>query len=688
MNVSRGSRLPLFLAAITSVIWLGAFIWACSLQPADLPHDPLGMMIVAAGALTPVAMAFALAAAVLAARGARAAGAARDTGALSFAGSLEDAEARLSGAASRIDSVRSFLAADMETFESISAALVTQGEKADHVTHELARHAAAAEDAARRLGDVLPRAEELASRMDVTIDRSAEAMQRHHEQLDDARQKAESGTTALLDAGQTVTTTWNAAFAELEQRSIAARTAADAGIGRLQAEGDALATRVERAGSELEAMTGDARRRMEETLAAMHERSTEIEAGIARQHQLVEQLLTSAERNFQLVEARINHHEKTSQGALGRLSERATELNRSVDSLAEPLRTAQQLMEDYRMSVAALREATDAASSVLATDIPDRAAAARDMGAALSESILGLTGTMDMVERRARSLAAPIAESRGVLEEASRAYAEQREAIAMAAEALVVELNQARELIADVERQTESTSLAAATRLVDAMSQVRDVASQTSATVRNALEKVIADARDSLSGAAAEAMQASFSGPIAQQATAAEAAAAAAADTARGASERTAASMLALAETLQRIESRVGLRRSELEDAWQRDLLQQAQIIGDRLAGASISLSEAMGKPMTDSDWAEWRKGERTLFHRRAHALLTRRETRELRELLESDAAFADAAQRYTAEFDSLLKRLDPAGTGPLGTALLSSESGRTAAALTEALGR
>jgi len=90
-----------------------------------------------------------------------------------------------------------------------------------------------------------------------------------------------------------------------------------------------------------------------------------------------------------------------------------------------------------------------------------------------------------------------------------------------------------------------------------------------------------------------------------------------------------------------------------------------------------------MGKPMSDADWTAWRKGERSLFNRRALSLLEKREARALKEQIAADPELGETVRHYTADFAALLARTGDAGLAP---ALLSSDAGRLAAALIEVL--
>jgi hypothetical protein len=143
--------------------------------------------------------------------------------------------------------------------------------------------------------------------------------------------------------------------------------------------------------------------------------------------------------------------------------------------------------------------------------------------------------------------------------------------------------------------------------------------------------------------------------------------------------------MAQLASALQLLDQRAADRLTAIEEAQQKDLLASAALLTDRLAQASTSLSAALGKPMDDRDWALWRKGERGLFSRRALTLLSKREARDLKVLVETDPKLAETARRYTASFEGLIQRLEP-GLPALAAALRNSEHGRLSAALTEAL--
>lgn len=699
----RGSRLPLILAAIASIVWLGL---AGSVLVRDLPGEAydilalLALLQLAGTMLAGPAAFFALAAAILAARRAHAAHSFLDDAAFAGANAieaLEDAEARLTGIVTRVNAVREVLASDMETFAQTASGLTTHVENAGAAVSSLRESSQEAHAAGERLATLVPTTMDAANRLQAALRETGEGMERESGRMDMARQSLLTDTRTLGETGDNILKKLGEGYEALHAQATQSQTASTDSMKAMSAEADALLEKCRQATAHMNQVILDAEERLNQLggdtardialrLETLVSGAASFDHQLKAQIQQTEALAATAERTFQLLDARITHNETTSKAVLERLSGRVAQLSGSVDGLFDPLKAGKIEIDQLDIAVSGLRATISETIEALGQSLPSKTEAAKAATHGMAQELRALMVAIDDAQRRAQELIIPIQESRATIDEAALGYARQREAIAIAAEALVVELNQARLLIAEVEQQTETTSLAAATRLVDAMARVRDVATQTSTTVRSALDGVIDNARDSLSQAAFTAMQQNFSIPIAEQAQLAEQAAAQAADTARQAAERTAASMTALAGTLKRLDQRIESRLLDMETAAQQDMLASAQLLTDRLAAHSITLAASLGKPMTDTDWAQWRKGERGMFNRRTLSLLDRKDARELKQLMGTDAEFAGTAQRYTAEFDALLKRIDPSDTSPLIPALLSSEYGRLAATLHEAL--
>lgn len=672
-------RTSFLIVTLLSLVWLAYATWGLLHEGARI-GNLFDFLQAFAVILTPVAALYALASAL---------GNRERLPTLREPDTLEETESRLAGVTSRIEALRGLLGTELESLGTVSATLDAQAAATRQLVQDLASATGAAGEAARTLEAILPAATaatetlhqalaETARNAEAQADRSGAAagvLAQHLAALSEqgaaaaaslaqARTQSESGMRAIRGEADSL-------FEMLENTLVAKRKAV------LQ-QGEAMAQQLADSYGRLEAMANTSTEGLSARLEALGTRAEAIEGRLKSQASMTKSLVTSGERAFQLLDARLAHSSETSRTTLERLSANVQEIGSELARLSQPLRDTRGATQELQGAVGMLKETALQTVDVLVQVIPERSVSASKAAETLAGDLGALVNAIEAAHGRAQALAEPIASSRAALDEAGRAYTSQREAIEAAGVTLVAELQRARTLIGEVEEQTRDTSLTAATRLVEAMARVRDVTSQTTGTMREMLDGLLAEAQESLSAAADEAMRKSFVEPIARHAREAEAAAAAAA-------ERTAGSMAALANTLKLIEDRTSDRVTKLEEAHQSDILAAASLLTDELARSSVSIASALGRPMDDNDWALWRKGERGLFSRRAHALLDKHEARELKLLLDGDDGFARSAREYTAAFEALAQRFEGQAPG-LVSALRGSEQGRLAAALSEVL--
>lgn len=686
---------PFRIAALLSGAWVAGLL-LFQLLAGTRPGigGAVAWLLFEAPAVTwlPVIAAFAVAAA---------ANAARPAPPLAVEPPDEAAAERLDQVASRIADLRAALADDANrlvdqaeqlatrlahTRDELTAAATTAAE-ADAASRGLAQAIAAAatggEGLARTLAGLRSAAEAgagdaerssvaLLERQRALADSSAEAVARMDALLEALASRAEESRTRMAAQTESIAEAAARALADTERAGTLLAETVDA-------QAAALERHVTEARSTLEGLGTSAAQQLGQRLEALAHAAADIETRLQAHLSTTEAIGAAAERAFQLLDARLAHSASVSGSTLDALAGRVQEVGARMDALVEPLKASRLGVTELAAAVGALEEGATRALALLAEEVPQRAEESRGRLGLLSGDLQSVEASLGRAEAGLERLAAPVRESQTALEAATASFEKQREAMQIAGEALVVELEQARQLIAEVEQATEATSLAAATRLVDAMTRVREVAQQTTGTLREMLAGVIGEARDALAEAASSAMQASFAGPITRQVEAAERAAVAAA-------ERSAASLAALAGTLKLLDGRAEDRMAELEAAAQRELAAGASFLTDQLARSAVSIASALGQPMSDEDWARWRAGERTMFRRRAITLLAKAERDRLKGLIEKNPEFAEAARSYTTGFDALLARIDRIGAPGVATALLDSDSGRLAAALAEAL--
>jgi hypothetical protein len=683
-------RLSFVIATLLGLAWIGFGLWAMTADGAQ-PESLFAAVQAFGILLMPVAAMYALAAAL---------GNRERIPVLDKSDSLEDTEARVAGAAARIDALKGSLVSDLGALAATADALEARSREAQQLVGDLSAASSGAMEASKALETVLPQAEAAARLLREALSEAGREAIEQTSRADAAARVLAEGLATLSGRGREASDTLGSALASLEAQAERGRTQSEAAMRAIRGEadtlfellentavakreamarqGEAVTGQLAEAYQRLEAMGTAAAAQLAERLQQLGKQAEIIEARLKSQGALTESLATSGERAFKLLDARLQHSQETSGTALDRLSGRIQEVSTELGRLSQPLKDTQAATQGLEGTVKALRETAMQTVDVLGETLPARTVEAGRAAETLTADLLQLVGAIDKAHAKAAALAAPIAESRAALEAASEGYAAQRTAIEAAGQALVVELQQARTLIGEVEEQTRDTSLSAASRLVDAMARVRDVANQTTGTMREMLDGVIEEARTSLEQTADAAMRKSYAGPVAALAREAEEAAGAAA-------ERTAASMAALANTLKLLEERSTDRVAQFEESRQADLLAAAALLTDRLAESAVSLASALGKPMDDADWTLWRRGERGLFNRRTLALLEKREAKELKGLLERDPEFARGARDYTAAFDALIRRFE-AQAPALAAALQGSDQGRLAAALSEAI--
>ncbi len=601
-----------------------------------------------------------------------------------------EAVAAAGSVAARLASVREMLELDVAAVEALAGTLEARATAAARQLREATAAAGQTGEAAAALEAGVARGLAAAEGLARTLAGLSEGLE--------AQRASLAATASALEATRADAEKAHAALADAAGRSAAAlaehggrlHADAEAALARIGEAGAALAAAIAGQRSELDAAMADARA----TLAAIGSEAAralgrhfetligqarELEVRIAGQTGVTGELVRTADQGFQILDKRLEHSAKTTGQTLDQLQARLQAAAAAVDALAEPVRTGRAAVGELYAAVGSVRESALALTDLLSGTLPQQTVAATAAAETLGAEVRRLLEAVEQAHGRIVAMADPVRESRAVLDEATSRFAAQREAVQIAGEALVVELEQARQLVAEVERTTEASSLAAATRLVDALTRVREVANQATGTMREMLEGIVAEAREALGAAARDSLKAGFVEPVAEQAALAE-------SRARAAAERSAQALARLAEALRLVDSRTESRLRELADLGGRELVAAAQLLTDRMAAEAVTISSALGREMDADDWAKWRAGERGLFKRRALALLEKQEAKALKALLGRDPGFAEAARRFTAGFEALIARLEAGQGSGLAAIIRSSEAGRLAAALVEVL--
>lgn len=276
-----------------------------------------------------------------------------------------------------------------------------------------------------------------------------------------------------------------------------------------------------------------------------------------------------------------------------------------------------------------------------------------------------------------------------LLRDSAAAFERDHAAVSGLAQSLAGEFDMARGVVAEIHSSTEQTAIAAASRMVENVMQVRQAVNATSAEIRDLLTSVLAEAEQSLDAFASTKAEAAFGAPIRLQIAALEDASVKAADAAGAASERLSARLLDLMHTISETEARVDEVDTRMEVRARDTLAARSLRLVDSLQEASVDVARLLAVDVGDSAWARYLKGDRSLFARATVRLADKDTARKISRHFTHDEAFQMEASRYLDQFEELIRRVlkDPDGEA-FALVLLSSDIGKLYVMISEAIGR
>lgn len=680
----ESNRTAFWIAALISLGWLGY----CFLVPG---HDLLAADTTASADILPRPLVIALALAPIAAIFAVAAAFGPQTRPplLDAPDSLEETESRLAGVTARIQSLRESLGQELSALDLATTTLEARSEAARLLMDDLHQGSKAASTAHQSLQAIIPEANrtadaltsafaDTANRAAIESDRLQSSMRglanelgvldrqskATAESMAEARQQTNAGMRAIRSEADSL-------FEVLENTLVAKRQT-------ILQESEQIITGLSDNYSRFQALAGQSLGALAAQISQLGQTTQAISARLQQSIADTARLQEQGTQFLQQMDGGLNESRSTAHSLMQDLSAQSEQMEQKFARLSDPFDRAQQMVADLTGGIKTLMASATDMSDLLAARLPQSAASATDATTQLMDQVKSLNEHVEDIAGSLENLLQPLEQKQTDIQTAAADYAQQKQAIEDAGSALVVELQQAKLLLDEVEDLTRDTSLAAASGLVDTFTQVRDIANQATGSMRQTLDGLIDEARISLQQAADDALRRSFAEPIAQYVQQAQASAA-------GAAERTASSMAALAEAVRLIEDRTRSSHAWLTAADHEDLTESSAFLMDELSQAAVSIADALDHPMNDADWKAWQKGERGLFSQRAHGLLRRRDASDIAALLRENNRLAQSARTYCASFEALAKRFEES-VPALGAALRGSEQGRLAALLSEVM--
>ncbi|WP_152569436.1 MULTISPECIES: hypothetical protein [Sphingomonas] len=221
--------------------------------------------------------------------------------------------------------------------------------------------------------------------------------------------------------------------------------------------------------------------------------------------------------------------------------------------------------------------------------------------------------------------------------------------------------------------------------LVLAMVQVREAATHAAERAREALARAIPDGAERLSTESRAAIERVIAETVTAQIAEVEQVAARAVAAARSASERLTGQLLTIGQTAAALEQHIDQSQEAVRAAESEAFGRRTAMLIDSMHSAAIDVGKILSTDVDDRNWQEYLKGDRGVFTRRAVRLLNSSEQRSLASHYDADREFQAGANRFVADFETMLRRvLGERDGGPLAVTLMSSDMGKLYAALSQ----
>lgn len=484
----------------------------------------------------------------------------------------------------------------------------------------------------------------------------------------DAEASFSTALDSLLDRTATTLDEIRAGI-DTQAAAVAALVAqASAGIGRAGIEAaDALGSNIGRANSSIEMLSA---------------RVAEQERGSQRMIAEIERGLTLIDQRFAELAA---HGDNRANHFLGSLSRARAEL----EALAEQAGSQDGAIGALAERTTALRETVDR----LTIGIRD------ELGTAIGEAL----GGTDRLQDNARALKPEIGWMRDAAVETSERLAgssvdisDQQDRLAALLATVDDGLEGAQSRLAALtssmlQAQDEASRLTAETgpALVAALVQVKEAAAHAAERAREAIDGVIPESAAKLSSATRQALEQAIRQGVEERLRDVETIAARAVESARAASERLTQQMLGLGQSASALEQHLEQTRADQREKDSEAFARRVSLLIDSMHSAAIDVGKIMADEIDDRAWESYLKGNRGVFTRRAVRLIDGGETRAIRVHYEADGEFQRSVNRYTHDFEAMLRRVMAEREGGIiAVTLMSSDMGKLYAALAQAIER
>ena len=486
---------------------------------------------------------------------------------------------------------------------------------------------------------------------------------------------------------------WSAAIAGLEERlrialdevaqlDEAASLAARHRIAALSNESKALDERIARS---VFAFDEDMNRRREDIAARENEALEGLEARvagfdeslIARHEEHIARTETLAERGEALA-ARLADIDEEMRRVTDLGDTTREGLGDAADALAQRVAHSRASLEDSGSLIATLTD-----ESVRLLELI-RSGADLSRGA-LAESIGAAEARLSNVGNDAQQLHELVrdAEARGASLSAHVEQARERGTASLG------DLAAMEERIAVVAQESEALAERTGNDLRDAIASLEAAAAHALTDVKGNSAETIAAIADEIARGSREKIVEAVRAETAQSIADLEDASARVSESGRDTAVQLRDQLARINELTGNLEQRVAVARERAEAQVDNDFTRRMALITEALNSSAIDIAKAFDNEVSDTQWANYLRGDRGIFTRRAVRLLDKGEARAIAEIYADDGEFRETVNRYIHDFESMLREVLSTRDGnAIAVTLLSSDMGKLYVALAQAIER
>jgi len=487
---------------------------------------------------------------------------------------------------------------------------------------------------------------------------------------------------ALVAASSTAQAAIAAPLAQLVEGVDAAFTrtarAMDTTREGVHAQTNAMLASVEQARVTLDHIGGETARQVDARLATLLATAASLGAEIETQAARAQMLIDDVSKGFTILDAKLGNSAATGTTTLDTITERMNEARDAIFRLGEPIAATEMALGTVETRLASLDDAAATTFGSLDVALPAALPRLDDMALRLSE-----------LHDRADQLSLPLQSGGDSIAAAQAQLDRARASLETAATQLSQELTTARNAMTEIDTMTGTTSLAASSQLIDVFARVREIATQTAGTMRETLSNVVAEAEAALDQAGTTRAELAFGAPIKASIAEVEVLQERVAAVGQAAAERVTQRLLALTETVAKVENRIDEVDTRFEVRGRNTLSKRAgRLVASMQAGA-IDIAGLLAFEMEDTAWDNYLGGDKSIFARRLVDRLDAGGTRAIARHFEHDPEFRTQATHYIEEFETLIAQVAHDREGhTLAVTLLSSYIGKLYITLVQSTGR